>query len=95
MSEYGVRFAKGFCLNKAQAVLENDDDLLQRTDDITIFPPDNDVVTDNDLGEEYVVNLDNLLASQLQAPAEIQVTQYENNNYSSDDEIPLSQQAAY
>ncbi|XP_018578332.1 piggyBac transposable element-derived protein 3-like, partial [Anoplophora glabripennis] len=89
MSDCGVGFARGFSLNEALSMLEDQDDVLEQTNDITIFPPQGDI-TDEDSGDENVVEMSNLPASQLQAPAEINLKRYNNDDFSSEDELPLA-----
>ncbi|KAH1021938.1 hypothetical protein HUJ04_011421 [Dendroctonus ponderosae] len=72
-------------------MLEDDDDILEQTNDLTIFPPQGEI-TDEDSGDENVVGLNNLPASQIQVPAEINVMPkpYNDDDFSSEDELPLS-----
>lgn len=72
--------------------LEADD---QSPIDVVIFPPDtaNQDLTDEDSGDEELVNINNLPASQLRGPVEILHTNQDMNNQSesdSDDDVPLS-----
>ncbi|KAK9685433.1 Transposase IS4 [Popillia japonica] len=73
MAEYGIRFERGFSLHEALAMLEEGDELVENVDSVTIFPPNNACAdqTDEDSGEEDSTNLNNLPGTQLQAPAEI------------------------
>ncbi|ENN74459.1 hypothetical protein D910_05403 [Dendroctonus ponderosae] len=91
MSDYGVPFAKGFSLNEALCMLEDDDDILEQTNDVTMFPLQGEI-TEEDSGDENLVGLNNLPASQLQAPAEINMKPkpYNDDDFSSEDELPLS-----
>lgn len=72
-------------------MLEDDAQYAENIKDITIFPPNNasSDLTDEDSGDEDVVNINNLPASQLQAPAEIAFLDADNE-FSSEDELPLS-----
>ncbi|KAI4468910.1 dihydrolipoyllysine-residue succinyltransferase [Holotrichia oblita] len=98
MAEYDIRFARGFSLNEALAMLDNDVDLVKNIDSLTIFPPENACgnQTQEDSGEENLVNLNNLPLTQLQAPVEIDLHHADNGSqlcddeFSSEDEIPLS-----
>ncbi|KAK9720494.1 hypothetical protein QE152_g22033 [Popillia japonica] len=100
MAEYGIRFERGFSLHEALAMLEEGDELVENVDSVTIFPPNNACAdqTDEDSGEEDSTNLNNLPGTQLQAPAEINLrniddqdpNQTSDDDFSSDDEIPLS-----
>nr|XP_022920842.1 piggyBac transposable element-derived protein 3-like [Onthophagus taurus] len=100
MAEYDVRFVRGFSLNEALAMLEDDGELAENVDSLTIFPPENACgdQTDGDSGEEDATNLNNLPGPQLQPPAEINFrnidcqnqNQKNDDDYASDDEIPLS-----
>lgn len=81
-------------------MLEEGDELVENVDSVTIFPPNNACAdqTDEDSGEEDSTNLNNLPGTQLQAPAEINLrniddqdpNQTSDDDFSSDDEIPLS-----
>ncbi|KAK9727481.1 Transposase IS4 [Popillia japonica] len=63
--------------------------------DITIFPPENacEYISDEDSGDEDNVNPNNLPGSQLRAPAEINLTQQEDEDtgFDAEDHIPLAQ----
>ncbi|KAK9720026.1 Transposase IS4 [Popillia japonica] len=63
--------------------------------DITIFPPENacEYITDEDSGDEDNVYPNNLPGSQLRAPAEINLTQQEDEDtgFDAEDHIPLAQ----
>ncbi|KAB0790447.1 hypothetical protein PPYR_15169 [Photinus pyralis] len=76
MSDLLVKFDRGFSLQQALAILEEDDDLVMDEAGeikITIFPPENACgnVTDEDSGAGDSAILDNLPGSQLPAPAEV------------------------
>ncbi|KAF2891796.1 hypothetical protein ILUMI_14377 [Ignelater luminosus] len=64
---------RGFTLENALAMLEDDNDYAERVENIAIFPAVNATseLTDEDSGEEEMLPINNLPGSQLQAPAEI------------------------
>lgn len=66
--------------------------MLENVQEVTVFPPVNACadITDEDSGEEDVVQLDNLPGSQLRAPAEIKLNTGSTDDFSSDDDLPLS-----
>jgi hypothetical protein len=72
--------------------LENPDEIPKVPDGIILFPPEkaNDDVTDEDSGDEDVVAIENLPASQLQMVAELENVNDDLDNDPEDD-IPLSQ----
>ncbi|KNC24912.1 hypothetical protein FF38_03001 [Lucilia cuprina] len=69
MSEYGNMFVRGFSLSEALALIEDDD---MDVDNITIFPPNNACgdITDEDSGDEYYVDINNLPSSVMQNEVE-------------------------
>lgn len=86
---------RGFSLNEALAMLEDDADLNEAVDEVIMLPPENATacMTDEDSGGEDIFTIDNLPASQLKAPAELR---YQKNSdcsddFSSDDDLPLSE----
>lgn len=91
-------FHRGVSLNEVLAILEDDDDNGNRVEEICIFPPINaaDELTDEDSGDEDYLQIDNLPASQLRAPAEV-VFEGRNAEHTSsddsDDDLPLSELA--
>ncbi|RZC42403.1 hypothetical protein BDFB_013236 [Asbolus verrucosus] len=75
-------------------MLEDDDEFADKVEEITVFPPENATadLTDEDSSAENDLIIDNLSTSQLQAPAEIAIqTNNHDSNFSSDDDIPLSE----
>lgn len=72
-------------------MLEDDDEILENATGITIFPPENEEVTDEDSGDENVVDINNLPGLQLRAPAEINLNQrVDDSDFSSDDDLPIA-----
>ncbi|KAJ8947780.1 hypothetical protein NQ318_017053 [Aromia moschata] len=100
MADYGVQFVRGFTLDEALHMLEDDDDILRNIQNITVFPPENACgdITDEDSGNGEEVQIHNLPGSQLRAPSEIQITAAipsvgctnMSDSFSSDDELPLA-----
>ncbi|KAF2888807.1 hypothetical protein ILUMI_17367 [Ignelater luminosus] len=84
---------QGFTLEGALAMLEGDNDYAERVENITIFPLVNETyeLTDEDSGEEETLSSNNLPGSQLQAPAEIIFQDDANHDFSSEDDVPLSE----
>ncbi|XP_071051365.1 piggyBac transposable element-derived protein 3-like [Onthophagus taurus] len=74
-------------------MVEDNDDIVSQVDEITIFPPVNAAadLTDEDSGAENDLTVNNLPASQLQAPVEIVIESNYDSYFSSDDNIPLSE----
>lgn len=89
-------YFRGLSLHEALALLEGDEEIGNLADEITIFPPKNACadITDEDSGAEESVNINNLPALQLQAPAEIRLQVRKNaegiSSDDSDDDLPLS-----
>ncbi|XP_071051360.1 piggyBac transposable element-derived protein 3-like [Onthophagus taurus] len=73
--------------------LDDNDDIVSQVDEITIFPPVNAAadLTDEDSGAENDLTVNNLPASQLQASVEIVIESNYDSDFSSDDNIPLSE----
>lgn len=79
-------------MNEALAMLE-DDDLQNLDPTIVLLPPENACgdITDEDSGDENLLEVDNLPASQLRAPAEVVFSrQKEDSDFDEEDDIPLS-----
>ncbi|XP_017472568.1 PREDICTED: piggyBac transposable element-derived protein 3-like, partial [Rhagoletis zephyria] len=73
-------------------MLEDDDEILENATGITIFPPENEEVTDEDSGDENVVDINDLPGLQLRAPAEINLNRrVDDSDFSSDDDLPIAQ----
>lgn len=91
--EYIVYF-RGLTLHEALAMID-DVNFPHPGADITIFPPENacEYITDEDSGDEDNVYPNNLPGSQLRAPAEINLTQQEDEDtgFDAEDHIPLAQ----
>ncbi|XP_036337526.1 piggyBac transposable element-derived protein 3-like, partial [Rhagoletis pomonella] len=95
MQNYNIRFERGISLHEVLAILEEDDTNETRVEEVCIFPPNNATgdLTDEDSGDEDYMQMDNLPASQLQAPAEVVFERKNDESTSSedsDDDLPLS-----
>lgn len=74
-------------------MLEDDDEMLDNVKEVTVFPPVNACgdITDEDSGEDDVVQIDNLPGTQLCAAAEVELlVRQTEEEFSSDDDLPLS-----
>lgn len=89
-------YFRGLSLHEVLDLLEGDEEICNLADEISIFPPNNACadITDEDSGAEESVNINNLPALQLQAPAEIRLQVRKNaegiSSDDSDDDLPLS-----
>ncbi|KAK9752400.1 hypothetical protein QE152_g4220 [Popillia japonica] len=82
--------------------LEHIDDEINLPDNIVIFPPENanEANTDEDSGDEDLVDINNLLGSQLRSEVEVlnngdelessQAEYLSLDNFDSEDDLPLS-----
>lgn len=86
-------YFRGLTLEEALAMLEDDDFEAEKLQEITIFPPDNATgeLTDEDSGDEDIMTINNLPGSQLKAPTEIVFENDIGDDFSSEDDVPLSQ----
>lgn len=80
---------RGFTLHDALSMLEDDE---IEADSITLLPPVNACgnVTDEDSGDEDLIDINNLPASQMQSQVEVN-TRITDEDWSSEDELPLSE----
>lgn len=75
--------------------LENPESIPVPPSGIIIFPPEDEILTDEDSGEEDNVAIENLPGAQLRAEAEYQITpvvddEEDNDGFDSEDDLPLS-----
>nr|XP_022900637.1 piggyBac transposable element-derived protein 3-like [Onthophagus taurus] len=94
MAANEIQFAKNVSLNEALAMLEEDEEMVGRVENITMLPPINACgnLTDEDSGEEDQMSINNLPGSQLQATVEL-FGDHVSSSYDTDDNIPLSELA--
>ncbi|XP_030757970.1 piggyBac transposable element-derived protein 3-like [Sitophilus oryzae] len=87
MSDYDVRFARGFSLHETLAMLEEDE---VNADSIMLLPPNNACgnITDEDSGAEDQLDINNLPSSMNESQVEVNIQVTEE--WSSEDELPLS-----
>ncbi|KAI4464044.1 piggybac transposable element-derived protein 4 [Holotrichia oblita] len=90
MEDIGVRFERGVTLQEALTMIEDDEDFCRKTEEIILYPPVNacEDQTDEDSGDEFDLSLNNLPGSQLGAVSEVKF--HSDDEWSSDDDIPLS-----
>ncbi|KAK9703447.1 hypothetical protein QE152_g29321 [Popillia japonica] len=90
MEDIGVRFERGLTLQEALSMIEDDEDFCRKTEEIILYPPVNacEDLTDEDSGDEFDLSLNNLPGSQLGAASEVKFQS--DDEWSSDDNVPLS-----
>ncbi|KAI4472040.1 hypothetical protein MML48_1g12767 [Holotrichia oblita] len=80
----------GLTVQEALTMIEDDEDFCRKTEEIILYPPVNacDDQTDEDSGDEFGLSLNNLRGSQLDAAFEVKF--HSDDEWSSDDDVPLS-----
>ncbi|KAK9886874.1 hypothetical protein WA026_019132 [Henosepilachna vigintioctopunctata] len=86
MAEWDIKFARGFSLHEALAMLEEDD---VNAESITSLPSNNACgnITDEDSSDEDQLDINNLPSSMIQNQEEVNIRVNEED-WSSEDELP-------
>lgn len=83
-------FFRGFTLHEALTMIEDDE---VDAEELTLLPPNNacDEVTDEDSGDEDIMDINNLPSSFMRSMVEVACKRKSDEDWDSDDEIPISE----